>query len=66
MIFLALAAFELHHYLLGRTVFAAEETSSLSYVLLVELRCGRHHPCRIELKLDLQASDLYLPHLHIL
>ena len=66
MIFLALAAFELHHYLFGRTVFTTEETSSLCYVLLVELRCRRHHPCRIELKLDLQAADLDFSYLHIL
>ena len=66
IIFLALAALELEHYLLGRTILSAQEAPALCYFLLAELSGGRDHSCRIELQLDSQTADLNLSHTHVL
>ena len=66
MVPLVLASVELQEYLLRETVLPAEETSALCYILLVQLRSRGYHPCRIELKTDLESSDCHLPYLNVL
>ena len=56
MVLLALAALELEHGLLYRTVFTAEKASAGCDGCLVKLRCRRYYPGRVELKPYSQSS----------
>ena len=66
MVFLSLAAFELHHYLLLRPVLPTQETAAGGDILLGKFGSRRHHAGGVELQLDLKPSDLQLAYTYIL